>query len=49
MIDQVLHKALGTRLDFNTAFHPQTDDQSERTIQNLEDMLRMYVMDFGGQ
>ena len=46
---QELHKALGTRLDFSTTFHPQTDDQSERTIQTLEDMLRMCVMDFGGQ
>ena len=46
---QELHKALGTRLDFSTAFHPQTDGQSERTIQTLEDMLRMCVMDFGGQ
>ena len=45
---QELHKALGTRLDFSTAFHPQTDGQSERTIQTLEDMLRMCVMDFGG-
>ena len=43
---QELHKALGTRLDFSTVFHPQTDGQSERTIQNLEDMLRMCVMDF---
>ena len=34
-----LHKAMGTRLDFSTAFHPQTDGQSERTIQTLEDML----------
>ena len=46
---QELHKALGTRLDFSTAFHPQTDGQSDRTIQTLEDMLRMCVMDFGGQ
>ena len=44
-----LHKALGTRLDFSTAFYPQTDGQSERTIQTLEDMLRMCVMDLGGQ
>ena len=46
---QELHKALGVRLNFSTAFHPQTDGQSERTIQTLEDMLRMCVMDFGGQ
>ncbi|GJS82975.1 putative reverse transcriptase domain-containing protein [Tanacetum coccineum] len=42
------YKALGTRLDMSTAYHPQIDDQSERTIQTLEDMLRAYVMDFGG-
>ncbi|GJS30256.1 putative reverse transcriptase domain-containing protein [Tanacetum coccineum] len=41
-------KALGTRLDMSTAYHPQTDGQSERTIQTLEDMLRACVMDFGG-
>ena len=46
---QELHKALGMRLDFSTAFHPQTDGQSERTIQTLEDMLRMCVMGFRGQ
>ncbi|GKC19535.1 putative reverse transcriptase domain-containing protein [Tanacetum coccineum] len=34
-----LHKALGTRLDMSTAYHPETDGQSERTIQTLEDML----------
>ncbi|GKC42324.1 putative reverse transcriptase domain-containing protein [Tanacetum coccineum] len=43
---QSLQKALGTRLDMSTAYHPQTDGQSERTIQTLEDMLRAYVMDF---
>ena len=43
-----LHKALGTQLRFSTAFHPQTDGQSERTIQILEDMMRACVLDFGG-
>ncbi|GJT54329.1 putative reverse transcriptase domain-containing protein [Tanacetum coccineum] len=37
---QALQEALGTRLDMSTAYHPQTDSQSERTIQTLEDMLR---------
>nr|GFB62668.1 reverse transcriptase domain-containing protein [Tanacetum cinerariifolium] len=35
-----LHKALGTRLDMSTTYYPQTNGQSERTIQTLEDMLR---------
>ncbi|GKC27668.1 reverse transcriptase domain-containing protein [Tanacetum coccineum] len=39
--------ALGTNLDMSTTYHPQTDGQSERTIQTLEDMLRPCVIDFG--
>ncbi|GJT79529.1 putative reverse transcriptase domain-containing protein [Tanacetum coccineum] len=42
-----LQKALGTNLDMSTAYHPQTDGQSERTIQTLEDMLRACAIDFG--
>nr|GEU32752.1 putative reverse transcriptase domain-containing protein [Tanacetum cinerariifolium] len=42
-----LQKALGTRLDLSIAYHPETDRQSERTIQTLEDMLRACVIDFG--
>jgi hypothetical protein len=43
-----LHRGMGTRLDMSTAYHPQTDGQSERTIQTLEDMHRARVIDFGG-
>nr|GEY05866.1 putative reverse transcriptase domain-containing protein [Tanacetum cinerariifolium] len=42
-----LQKALGTQLDLSTAYRPETDGQSERTIQTLEDMLRACVIDFG--
>ena len=42
------HEELGTRLHYSTAYHPQTNGQSERTIQTLEDMLRACVLDFGG-
>ncbi|GJW24215.1 putative reverse transcriptase domain-containing protein [Tanacetum coccineum] len=41
-----LQKALETNLDMSTAYHPQTDGQSERTIQMLEDMLCACVIDF---
>ncbi|GKD81936.1 putative reverse transcriptase domain-containing protein [Tanacetum coccineum] len=42
-----LQKALGTSLDMSTAYNPQTDGQSERSIQSLKDMLRACVIDYG--
>ncbi|KAE8728977.1 Phosphoenolpyruvate carboxykinase [Hibiscus syriacus] len=45
---KALHTAMGTILDYSTSFHPQTDGQSERVIQILEDMLRGCVIDFRG-
>ncbi|GJX58417.1 putative reverse transcriptase domain-containing protein [Tanacetum coccineum] len=42
-----LQKSLGTNLDMSTAYHPETDGQSERAIQTLEDMLRACMIDFG--
>ncbi|GJU07003.1 putative reverse transcriptase domain-containing protein [Tanacetum coccineum] len=44
---RAFQKDLGTRLDMITAYHPQMDRQSERTIQTLEDMLRTCMIDFG--
>ncbi|XP_073317257.1 uncharacterized protein [Primulina huaijiensis] len=43
-----LHRAMGTRLAFSTAYHPQSDGQSERVIQILEDMLRACTIDYPG-
>ncbi|GJS67198.1 putative reverse transcriptase domain-containing protein [Tanacetum coccineum] len=42
-----LQKALGIKINMSTAYHSETDGQSERTIQTLEDMLRACVIDFG--
>ncbi|KAL8089701.1 hypothetical protein AgCh_039255 [Apium graveolens] len=41
-------ECLGTRLNMSTAYHPQTDGQSKRTIQTIEDMLRVCAIDFKG-
>ena len=43
-----LQKAFGTELRLSTAYHPQSDGQSERTIQTLEDMLRACALDSRG-
>ncbi|GJW17439.1 putative reverse transcriptase domain-containing protein [Tanacetum coccineum] len=45
--DIATYKALGTDISMSTAYHPETDGQSERTIQTLEDMLHACVIDFG--
>ncbi|GJS84587.1 putative reverse transcriptase domain-containing protein [Tanacetum coccineum] len=45
---QSMQEALETWLDLTTAYHPQINGQSERTIQTLKDMLRACVLDFGG-
>ncbi|GKB71512.1 putative reverse transcriptase domain-containing protein [Tanacetum coccineum] len=44
---QSMQNSLGTQLDMSTTYHPETDGQSERTIQTLKDMLQACVIDFG--
>ena len=44
-----LQEFMCTKVKFSTAYHPQIDGQSERTIQTLEDLLRAYVMDWKGE
>lgn len=46
---RTFQKELGTQVGLDTAFHPHTNGQLERTIQILKDTLHIYVMDFRGQ
>ena len=46
---QKFHEELGMTMNFIIAYHPQTDGQSKRMIQTLEDMLWVCVIDFGGR
>nr|GEX04481.1 hypothetical protein [Tanacetum cinerariifolium] len=46
-VDIIICEWTGTQLDMSTTYHPETDGQSERTIQTFEDMLRACAIDFG--
>ncbi|KAJ0535083.1 putative nucleotidyltransferase, Ribonuclease H [Helianthus annuus] len=48
MVSKIFYEYLGTLLHISTAYHPQTDRQSERTIRTLEDMLQVGIIYFGG-
>ena len=41
-----MFKGLDNKLNFSTAYHPQTDGQTKRVIQVLENMLQMFVRDY---